>query len=218
MNGTEIVQFLEANVEPIHDALYGPRYRASAQLTDGTDLPCVVFQSKRRLVDLALRRFEELKPTPSQHRNVVGSFVATGGNVDFYQLKHIALSPFAWPQSMLKTIHGETSMGWTAFVVEMNDGRFFSYGTSFNFEFFDLPKGCTYLDIKRIHSAVVYVEGAGIQPFALGHIQDISCFRERPFFTCYLDEIDPHGAKRDVRTSSKRSRWRAMFGSKGDQT
>lgn len=39
----------------------------------------------------------------------------------------------------LKQIHGETVMSWTAFVVEMTDGRRFSYGSSFRFEFFDLP-------------------------------------------------------------------------------
>ena len=33
--------------------------------------------------------------------------------------------------SGLRTIHGETTMGWTASVTEMKDGSMFSYGTRF---------------------------------------------------------------------------------------
>jgi hypothetical protein len=190
MTGKDIAKFLEANIEPLDDAIYGPRYRASAQLVDGTDLPCVVFQSKRRLVDLALRRFTELRIELNQYRDVVGSFAASGGTVDVYNLKRVNTSPYAWPVSMLKTIHGETTMGWTAFVVEMKDSRCFSYGTPFSFEFLDLPNGYSFLDIKCIYSGAVYAKDEGLQPFSISRAQGISCLRERPFFTCYLEEIE----------------------------
>ena len=190
MTGKDIAKFLEANIEPLDDAIYGPRYRASAQLVDGTDLPCVVFQSKRRLVDLALRRFTELRNELNQYRDVVGAFAASGGTVDVYNLKRVNTSPYAWPVSMLKTIHGETTMGWTAFVVEMKDSRCFSYGTPFSFEFLDLPNGYSFLDIKCIYSGAVYAKDEGLQPFSISRAQGISCLRERPFFTCYLEEIE----------------------------
>jgi len=39
-------------------------------------------------------------------------------------------------------------MGWTAFVVEMDDGTMHSFGTAFRMEFFDLPEGYTYRNIS----------------------------------------------------------------------
>lgn len=141
MTSSEIVGFLKTESEPLPHRFYGSRYRAAAYLTDGTYLPCVVFQSERKQVDLALRRFGELKNKPEQYRSVVATFVANKSSVAGYKVIRVEASPFAWPLSTLRKIHGETTMGWTAFVVEMNDGRRFSYGTSFEFEFFDLPQG-----------------------------------------------------------------------------
>jgi hypothetical protein len=55
MSNEEIVNFLEGEIEPLKDPIYGDLYRASAYMNDGTYLPCAVFQSKKRLVDLAAR-------------------------------------------------------------------------------------------------------------------------------------------------------------------
>jgi hypothetical protein len=141
MNESEIIEFLRATVEPLPDSVYGNRYRASAYLIDGTYLPCVVFQSKGRQVDLALKRFEQLRSKPDQYRMVVETFVADTTSMADYNITSIEVSPFAWPLRILRTIKGETTMAWTAFVAEMNDKKRFSFGTSFSREFFDLPDG-----------------------------------------------------------------------------
>ena len=107
---------------------------------------------------------------------VVESFVASGSCIADYHIVRIEASPFAWPLGTLQRIRGETSMGWTAFVVEMNDGKRFDYGTPFSVEFFDLPDGYGFRDIKEIHSGKVH--------------STTDCFREKPFFTCYLNDFD----------------------------
>jgi hypothetical protein len=186
----EIAHFVKQSVEPLPDSIYGPRYRASAYLLDGTYLPCVVFQCEKTQVALFSKRMKDLQKEPKQQRVITTSFVAAGNRVNHFDLKLVEHSPYAWPLATLKTIHGETTMGWTAFVAEMQDGTMYSYGTSFRFEFFDLPKGYSYADILRIHSGMVYSPAGGLQKFSLEHIRDIPTLREKPFFTCYLKELD----------------------------
>jgi hypothetical protein len=189
MNSGEIVEFLKKNVEPLQDKIFGARYRAAVVLKDDTHLPCVVFQSKRAQVELALRRFEQLRSDPSQYEMVVESFVSSGSRLADYDIKTVEASPFAWPLETLKTIHGETVMSWTAFVVEMKDGTKYSCGTSFRFEFFDLPNGYSHTDIAKIHSGKVYSKERGLVDFYMGAVKEIHTYREKPFFTCYLDEL-----------------------------
>ena len=54
-----IIKFLKNNIEPIENNIYGLGYRASAYLTDGTFLPCVIFRNPDNYVNLALKRFKE---------------------------------------------------------------------------------------------------------------------------------------------------------------
>jgi hypothetical protein len=96
-----------------------------------------------------------------------------------YQLKDIEISPFAWPLELLKTIHGETTMGWTAFVTEMKDGTMYPYGTSFNFEFFDLPVRYSHSDIARIYSGMAYSKTAGLVAFSRKSVQETHPPREK---------------------------------------
>jgi hypothetical protein len=190
MKSAEIASLVKAEVEPLPDTIYGPRYRVSAFLSDGTYLPCVVVQSKRKQTDLAERRFEQLKKQPDHYRPVLEVFVAAGSRVADHDISRVAISPHAWPLATLRQIHGETTMGWTAFVVEMSDGRRFSYGTSFRFEFFDLPDGYSFNDIKTIHSGMIHSDAEGTKPFSSSAMPGIKCFREKPFFTCYIDGLD----------------------------
>jgi hypothetical protein len=185
----ELTDFLRKNIEPLSDRIYGNRYRVAARLIDDTYLPCVIFQGKKSQVDLALSRFEQLRGQPSQYRMVVESFVAGESCVADYQLKMVEPSPFAWPIATLKQIHGETVMSWTAFVVEMKDGTMYSYGTTFCTEFFDLPQGYSYADIARIHSGMVYSQEGGLQSFSMDLMKQIQPYREKPFFTCFLNGL-----------------------------
>lgn len=53
------VKDITKTVEPIQNSIYGPTYRCSLTLKDGTFLPCAVLQSKDRVVELAKRRIKE---------------------------------------------------------------------------------------------------------------------------------------------------------------
>ncbi len=194
MNADDLRKFLTENIEPLKDSIYGDRYRAAAYLSDGTYLPCVVFQSKKAQLELALRRFKQLRWKRSQYRRVVEAFVAGGSHVAEHDLKLVEISPYAWPLELLRTIHGETTMGWTAFVAEMNDGTMHSYGTQFNFEFFEPPEAYSFSDIGKIHSGMVYSQARGLHAFsAQSQVETVHSYghslRERPFFTCYLEEL-----------------------------
>jgi hypothetical protein len=189
INRDDLSRFLKGSTEPVDDRIYGNRYRAAVRLVDGTYLPCVVFQSRKSQVELALRRFGQLRDDPSQYNMVVESFVAGGSRIDDYQISTVEQSPYAWPLAILDQIHGETVMSWTAFVVEMNDGTMHSYGTSFCTEFFDLPNGYSYSDIARIHSGMLYSQERGLQPFSIDLQKEIQPYREKPFFTYYLNQL-----------------------------
>jgi hypothetical protein len=159
---------------------YGTFYRASAYLTDGTYLPCVMFGNPNEIINLASRRFAETLEDSFQHRRVVESFVANKSTVPMYNVSRVETSPYAWPEEILRQIHGETTMGWTAFTAKMRDGKVFGFGTSFNFEFFDLPEGYSYDDIVEIHSGKVVNADGEEQDF----IPDwnVHYYRERPYF------------------------------------
>ena len=193
MTPEDMATFVANRIEPIEDKVYGNRYRVAARLKDGTYLPCVVLQSRRAQVELALHRFKQLRWKRSQYLAVLESFVAASSRVAHYELQEIEISPFAWPVALLKTIHGETAMGWTAFVTEMKDGTMHSYGTSFNVEFFDLPEGYSHSDINKIHGGMIYSKAAGLETFSMKALQDIQPYREKPFFTCYLKTLDAAG-------------------------
>lgn len=193
--------YLKSGVELWPDSIYGDGYRCSAYLKDGTFLPCVLLRKSEATVELALRRFEEEKRgkgvfrsnKPDAYRSIVRLFVAGGNRVNSYDIATVELSRFAIPLHLLRQIEGETTMGWTGFVLEMNDGRRFAYGTSFSVEFFSLPDGYEFTDVARVHNHS-YVTSTG----ELGSLtQDMSprpadyqtanVFREKPYFVCHYD-------------------------------
>ncbi len=81
-------------------------------------------------------------------------------------------------------------MGWTAFVVEMKDGTMYSYGTQFSDEFFDLPHRYRHSDIRKIHSGMAYSKVRGLVNARRLPLEETRPYRERPFLTCYLKELD----------------------------
>jgi hypothetical protein len=187
-------------VEPIPDSIYGPRYRCSLTLKDGTYLPCAVLQSKTKLVELARRRLEEEKSgkgrivAADSYGLVLASFVAGGNKVNDYDVASASPSKFAPPFSLLKQIHGETTMSWTGWVFEMKDGKLFSYGSSFLMEFFNLPEGYTFDDVAKVHNhSFISKEGSLVSLQRGGRLpadyRPEILFRERQFFTCYIDGI-----------------------------
>jgi len=193
-------QTILQQVEPIQHPVYGPLYRCSLTLVDGTQIPCAALQSKNKIVQLAKQRIEEETTSlgmvgglDSPHQSLA-AFVVYGNNINDYDVLSVSLSRFAPPISLLKQIHGETCMGWTGWVFEMKDGKFFSYGTNFVMEFFNLPDGYLFDDVARVHNHS-YVSADGVlRTLQPGHrppdeYQKVKIIRERPFFTCYIDDI-----------------------------
>ncbi|PTQ99748.1 hypothetical protein C8P68_102578 [Mucilaginibacter yixingensis] len=198
----QIIKFLINNVEPLDDSINGPGYRAAVYLTDGTFLPCVVFRNPEKVVNLAIRRFKEKQSVNVFSRSsglgyadIVKSFVTKGNCINDYDIERVEKSKYAFPFNIQQQIRGETTMGWTGFAAKMKDGKYFGFGTSFHWEFFQMPEGYAVDDIAEIinHS---YVLNTGELknhkvPFfeRPSDYKDAIIFRERPFFECYIDDL-----------------------------
>ena len=196
----DISEFLKSGEEPLPDSHYGDGYRCSAYLKDGTLLPCVMIRKNEQYVDLACRRFEEEKKwrgvfrnKKNSYREIVKSFVTGGNTVNDYDIESVKKSRFAIPLSLLNKIEGETTMGWTGFVFEMDDGKLFSFGTSFHAALFNLPDGYTFENVKTVHNHSYVGKLGDIVSIKRGLSElnndyDFSIvYRERPFFVCYVD-------------------------------
>lgn len=191
---------ITGGVEPLDDAFYGPRYRCSLTLKDGTFLPCVVLQSRKRLVELAKRRIQEEMSGRGRiggddpYGQIVSSFVAGGNRVAAYDVAEATQSRFAPPLQLLSRIQGETTMGWTGWVFRMRDQSIFSYGSSFRMEFLQLPDGYEFSDVDEVinHS---FVNPAGtLSRLERGHLLpeeylQTKLLRERASFSCAVDGI-----------------------------
>ena len=182
MRQAEIAEFVKSNVVPLPPLNSDlERYRVSAVLNDGILLPCVVIQARRSLVDLAVRRFQETRKSDDPfmgYRAIVSSFVTKGNCVNDYDLRELRLSECAIPLERLREAGGETTMAWTQFYATMSDGKEFCFGTSFLFEFFDMPEGYRASDIVSVRPAPRDTRSDGER-----------IYRERPFFRCYIDDL-----------------------------
>lgn len=194
-----MLKFLVNNIEPLPNHIYGSGYRASVTLKDGTFLPCVIFRNPQKITDLAMKRFDEEKsgkglfnmPPEDAYRKAVESFVAKGNRLSLHDIAEITGSKNAFPVSILKQIKGETSMGWTGFVVKMKDGNCFGYGTQLTAEFFDLPGGYAAGDIEEIINDS-YVNNRGEVKSNNGKADDYDAsiiLREKPYFECFVEGL-----------------------------
>ena len=194
------IEFLRKNIEPIKD-IYGTReYRAAARLVDGMYLPCVVFKSSASVVNLALKRLSggtdqnmtSEKSMGLGRYNVIRSLVG-GNRVSEIDIAGVEKSRYAFPAAIHEQIRGETSMGWTAFVVRMKDGKIFSFGTSLRTSFFNMPEGYTPDDaLELINHSYVSLEGDLIgrnDREKKGTFSMDSVFKAKPFFECYVDAL-----------------------------
>lgn len=199
----DIIKFLKDNIQPLDDNAYGPGYRASATLKDGTFLPCVIFRNPATLINLAIRRFKEeqsgksifSKSSGLGYREIVKTFVASGNCVNHYDIAKVDKSRFAFPLEIQKQIKGETSMSWTAFVAKFKDGRHLSFGTTWNWEFFDLPDDFNSDDIVEIINHSYLLKTGDI----VGHRSSFDrvtrkdemekLYSDRQFFECYVDNL-----------------------------
>ena len=197
----DIVKFLKENVEPLNDSIYGVGYRASIYLTDGTYLPCVIFRNPGKLTSLAIRRFKEEKgglfskpKTGIGYYNIIKNFVASGNRINYYDIAKVEISRFALSHDILKEIKGETTMGWTGFVLKMKDGKSFSFGTKFRIEFFDIPKGYEASDIVSVINHSYLNDNGELKNYRSGgnfrnDINMNTVFRDKPYFECFIDGL-----------------------------
>ena len=199
----EIIEFLKNNIEPLEDNVYGLGYRASVYLKDETFLPCVVFRNSKPIVELAMRRFDEEqkrnenpgKSSGVGYYEIVKNFVAHGNCINSYDIARVEKSRYALPLSIMKQIRGETTMSWTGFAVKMKDGKYFAFGTTYRFMFFDIPDTYSFDDIEEIvnHS---YVTEAGELRFHRVPFFEFPddynhaiLYRDRPYFECFVDNL-----------------------------
>jgi hypothetical protein len=199
----EIIEFLKNNIEPLEDNNYGLGYRSSVYLTDGTFLPCVIFRNPEIVVNLAIKRFKEEqkgkgifnRSSGLGYYDIVKNFVTNGNCINYYDIDRVEKSKFAFPLKIQKQIEGETTMGWTCFAAKMKDGKHFGFGTTFLYQFFQMPNDYSVDDIEEIinHSYVLrsgelrsHREGFVTRP---DEYKDAIVYRERPFFECYIDNL-----------------------------
>ncbi len=194
MDIEHILDFARTHPQSVYDPSGSPSFRCAAFLKDGLYLPCVAIASEEARIDLAIRRFDETRtPSPRpwwlggkakgnkahgqgfQYRDIVRTFVTSGNRVNHYDIERLEESPFAIPMERLKEVRGETRMSWTQFTAEMSDGSQHHFGTTFLFEFFQMPTGYTAKDIVKIHAHPL------MAPMPEGVV-----YRERPHFTCYV--------------------------------
>ena len=202
MVGYDLLKYLEANVDQ-DDPIYGPQCRCSVTLTDGLFLPCVILRRTTPTVDLALRRFDEEKQGRSifrkskkPYQRIVRHFVTSGSTIDCHHVQSIDQSPFALPAEIMSHIHGETMMSWTGWVFEMTDGAVFSYGSTFSFDFFELPDGYSFSNVTKVHNHSFVDSDGQVIPINKNQADyagkrnadnQARVFRERPYFICYAD-------------------------------
>ncbi|MDY6947721.1 MAG: hypothetical protein SXG53_18590 [Pseudomonadota bacterium] len=194
-----ITAYLKSGAEEFPDSAYGPGYRCSAYLTDGTFLPCVMLRSSAATVQLALRRFEQEKKglgvfrRKGAYEEIVKTFVTEGNRINSYDIATVEPSRHAIPLALLRQIRGETTMAWTGFVFEMTDGRCFAYGTTFLMEFFDLPAGYAFQDVRKVHNHSYVAPGGEVRSLREGMADQpadydpTTVLREKPYFVCYHD-------------------------------
>ena len=191
----EFIEFLRNNIEPLEDNAYGPGYRASAYLTDGTFLPCVLFRNPKSIIELAIRRFQKEQESESRYYEIIKNFVARGNCINDYNIASVEKSRYAFPVSVMKQIRGETTMAWAGFAAKMKDGKFVGFGTTYCFEFFDMPEEYSTDDIEEIVNHCYVLNTGELRshkvPF-FEHPDDYhqaKIYRERPFFECYMDKL-----------------------------
>ena len=76
----------------------------------------------------------------------------------------------------------------------MNDGRLFSYGTTFLMEFFQLPDGYSFSDVNEVINHTFVDSKGALATLSRGAMlpeayRVDSIFRERIFFSCAVDGI-----------------------------
>jgi hypothetical protein len=195
-----LLEFMRSGIEPIRDSVYGDGYRCSAHLNDGTYLPCVILRNGDPITELALRRFEEEKKgkgifrkNDEGYKAIVKHFLTSGNCVNAHDITRVEPCRYAIPLTLLNQIHGETTMSWTGFVLEMRDGKYVAFGTTFLCEFFTIPEPYSFADVVAVHNHSYVTQTGELKSLREGFMEAPSDYdqklvnRERPYFVCYVE-------------------------------
>lgn len=189
----EFADYLKKNYTSYEKDHGSKVYRLAAYLKDGTYIPCVEFKSEYKYIIHSIDRLKDIgnEEYHTQY-STVSAFVASGNRVNDYDIEKVEKSRYAVPQNILNQIKGETKMGWTGFSAKMKDGKYLAFGTSFNFEFFNIPEPYTFDEVEEIinHS---YVTREGelkyhelyTSKYPTDYVHSL-INREKTFFSCYL--------------------------------
>ncbi len=195
-----ISAFMKSGGSPFRADHLGEGHRCTAELVDGTTLPCVMLRKPDTILALAERRIAEegrgrgvFSKSPHPSQEMLAHLLTKGNRVNSFDIKSVMHSPFAMPLKLLEQITGETLMSWTGFVLTMSDGRSFSYGTTFLFQFFSLPTGYIFDNVTAVHNHS-YVDETGttrqirVDPEKWrASFNTLPVFREKPFFDFFVE-------------------------------
>ena len=188
MKKDEIMDFLSENIEPIEDGFYGKCYRAAVTLEGGIFLPCVVFSSAEKLIELAEKRLKDSEP-----HQVLESFLLKRNTIDFSSIKKIEKSRNAIPLETLRKVRGETLPSFTGFVLKMRDGKLFNFGTTFSTRFFEVPDDFDFCDVQEVISNSFADEHGEIHEYRKFRLSEVAEIVEKnkihfsmDYFTCYV--------------------------------
>lgn len=202
MKETAIIDFLKKNIKPLEDNIYGKKYQATVTLNGNLVIPCVQFLNTKKITDLAIKRFEEerkkkgiLKYSKNPYNEIVRHFLTKQNVITSNEIIQLKKSRNAFPLELFKKIHGETLMSWTGFVLRMSDGNYFNFGTTFSFDFFELPDNYEFSDVTEIINHSYIDESGKIQNYrkswksAFENHENLKIYREMTYFNCYLNGI-----------------------------
>jgi hypothetical protein len=126
---------------------------------------------------------------------IVKNFVASGNCVNEYDIERVEKSRYALPLSLQRQIQDETTMGWIAFAIRMRDGKYFGFGTTYHWEFFDFPDGYSAEDAVEIVNHSYVLQSGELRSHKVPFIEtpddykSAVIYREKPFFECFIESI-----------------------------
>jgi hypothetical protein len=199
----EKIRYLKEEVGADISHFHGNYYRAAAYVKGGTYLACVTFRNPRYDIESVTGLLERARAgeytvngsAELAYRSEIVSLVSHGNRVNFYDIERIVPSHFAFPPQILSQIGGETTMGWTGFSAKMSDGKYFGFGTTHHFDFFEMPDSYRKTDIREIinHSYVLKTGELRYHQRAFftapPDYADAVVYQSLPFFECFVDEL-----------------------------
>jgi len=204
---TKVLEYIENRVDRFPDPTFGEGARCSVYLKDGTYLPCVLLRDWQKAVSLFMARLDqegsgravlaEIKDIAEQ--SLVRFFITNQNIVKLSDIASIEVSPYAIPHSFLRELDLNSDnkllpKNTLSFVLEMNDDQLFLYeNRALNQEFYDLPSGYSFSDVKKVHkSAYKHPDGLVRRVPITYKDEQIKfmpeeSFTQKPFFVCYTE-------------------------------